>query len=486
MTSSQWRPAKLEPPASDKNNQLSYAIGFAAEGDAKDVTRRYAKAYNAKTKRGRVDGFAEPTPTIATATAAATATAGGTASPSPSTTNLVGSKWLRRALRHYRESYPTDVDQIEDIELKAAEGREPMPRNVADFQNHPVYALVRHLRRHEVLIPNATAAGTVSAGAKAPLERIYRRRDVRIAYSADRWYRLGRVVNPNEIPVKWLPKPVSRKRGLFADDDDVDDAHPNTGGVHTHDNNDDLFGDNDDGDAGGSIGRAGNHPSPLGIPIFTPEQTELYRARPVVDGRIPKNKFGNIDLYVPSMVPAGGQHVAEDGAARAAFLLGVDYAPALAGFNFEGRRGTAVLRGAVVATEYADAVRAVVAGLQDLAVEAEAERRSRAALRVWTAFLRGLRIRQRIRIAAEDRGEDVDSEEGEEGEEEDENDDENDNEDDNDDGKEDDDDIEDAKSDVTEEYDMVMDDGGDGEYAGGGGFLNEDDDDFGGGGFIPE
>ncbi|CAK7208887.1 hypothetical protein SBRCBS47491_000250 [Sporothrix bragantina] len=468
VTCTQWRPAKLEPPAADKNNQMSYVIGFAAEGDAKDVTRRYAKAYNAKTKRTRIDGIAEPAPTIASATAVAMASAGATTS-SPTTTNIKGSKWLRRALRFYHESAETDVDQIEDIELNATESREPMPRNVAEFQNHPIYALSRHLRRHEVLIPNATAAGTVSAGAKAPLERIYRRRDVRMAYSADRWYRLGRVVLPNEIPAKWLPKPVSRKKGLFNDD---------AGGKEAEVDEDDLFGD---GDGAG-------HPSPLGIPLFIPEQTEIYRAPPVVNGLLPKNKFGNIDLYVPSMVPEGGEHIAEDGAARAAFLLGVDYAPALSGFDFKGKKGTAVMRGVVVAKENADAVRAVLDGLKDLAVEAEADRRTRAALRVWAIFLRGLRIRQRIRNAAEDRGENVDSDEDEQdhedeedvGEEEEELEEELENE-----AEEGEEDVDDAKSDVTEEFDMVMDDNGDGAFAGGGGFFTEEDD-YGGGGFIPE
>ncbi|CAK7262609.1 hypothetical protein SEPCBS119000_000046 [Sporothrix epigloea] len=460
VTCSQWRPAKLEPPAADKNNQLSYVIGFAAEGDAKDVTRRYAKAYNAKTKRSRIDGIAEPVPTIALATAAATASAGGTTS-SPTTANIKGSKWLLRALCYYQVSGETDVDQIEDIELNATESREPMPRNVAEFQNHPIYALSRHLRRHEVLISNATAVGTVSAGVKAPLERIYRRRDVRMAYSADRWYRLGRVVLPNEIPAKWLPKPLSRKKEPFDDDE--------SGTRTVEEDEDDLF-----GDGSGTIGRS--HPSPMGIPLFTPEQTEVYRAPPIRNGRVPKNKFGNIDLYVPSMVPEGGEHIIDDMAVRAAFLLGVDYAPALSGFDFKGKKGTAVMRGVVVAKEHADSVRAVLGGLKDLAAEAEADLRTRAALRVWTVFLRGLRIRQRIRNAARDRGEDVDSDEDAEKEDKAKNPTDNEEE-------EEERDVE-TKSDMTDEFDMVMDDDGDGAFADEGGFL--DDDDYGGGGFIPE
>lgn len=60
--------------------------------------------------------------------------------------------------------------------------------------------------------------------------------------------------------------------------------------------------------------------------LYSQSQTELYHADPVVDvsffkswvaeysvtvfqGIVPKNDFGNIDLYVPSMLPAGGAYI---------------------------------------------------------------------------------------------------------------------------------------------------------------------------------
>lgn len=65
-------------------------------------------------------------------------------------------------------------------------------------------------------------------------------------------------------------------------------------------------------------------------PLFAEEQTEVYVPPPVVDvsslgllscmsdadtsvrgaqGKVPKNNFGNIDLFVPSMLPAGAVHL---------------------------------------------------------------------------------------------------------------------------------------------------------------------------------
>ncbi|KAI1387463.1 Rad4-domain-containing protein [Hypoxylon trugodes] len=330
VTDSFWKPQKLEPPASDKENCMTYVIAFEADGTVKDVTRRYAKAYNAKTRKMRVES-AEPT----------------------------GERWWRKVLRAFARGFVTDLDQIEANELVAIESREPMPRNVADFKDHPIYALERHLRRNEVLVPDASASGTVGAGSNGPLEKVYRRKDVRIARSRDKWYRMGREVLPNEIPAKFLPKRAKKNDG-FDDDGPEDPSEPN------------------------------------GVPIYTEDQTIPFKHPPVANGKVPRNRYGNIDLYVPSMVPEGGAYIADELGARAAFILGVDYVPALTGFHFKGRQGTAVLYGVVVAEENEEAVRAVVDGLKDQAADFEKERRAREVLRTWKLFLMNLRVRQRI------------------------------------------------------------------------------------------
>ncbi|KAL1841886.1 hypothetical protein VTJ49DRAFT_6485 [Mycothermus thermophilus] len=302
VTNTQYKPRALEPPASDTLNNMTYVIAFSADSSARDVTRRYAKAYTSKTRRSRIDGFPSPT----------------TSSSSVSSSSD-HHRWYRHLLHRYTPPIPTDLDQIELNELAAAEAREPMPRNVADFKDHPVYALERHLRRNEVLVPGAQPSGTVSAGARAgaQLERIYRRSDVRVCRTRERWFRLGRVVKDGQEPVKSIPK--RRRRVGRLDDDDGDG------------NGED---DDDDPDRVGLFADS----APGFTPLYTPEQTELYTPPPVVDGRVPKNRFGNVEVYVPSMIPPGGAHVRHERAAQAAFLLGIDYAPALTGFEFRGRQ----------------------------------------------------------------------------------------------------------------------------------------------------
>lgn len=133
-----------------------------------------------------------------------------------------------------------------------------------------------------------------------------------------------------------------------------------------------------------------------GTSLYAFHQTAEYKPPPVVNGKIPKNVYGNLDLYVPSMIPAGAIHFKHPETQRAARLLGVDYADAVTGFAFKGRHGTAVIEGAVVASEYAEAVQAILAGFQDERAQAEEERRSLEALRMWKRLLAALRIRERI------------------------------------------------------------------------------------------
>jgi xeroderma pigmentosum group C-complementing protein len=346
------KPRIFEPPASDPENNLSYVIAFSDDGAAKDVTRRYAKAYNAKTRKVRVE-----------------ATEGG-------------EKWWDRAMRWFDRGWTTDGDAIEDLELAQAEAREPMPKAVGDFRGHRMFVLERHLRRNELLVPGAREVGKVAVGLEAGggrwgegkkkrLESVFRRRDVRSVKSADGWYRLGREVKPAEQPVKVVAARTRREQ------EDIDG----------------------DGEAEERAGTA----------LYTIEQTDLYIPPPVVSGRVPRNAYGNLDVYVPSMVPAGGMHVSHPDTAKAARLLGIDYADAVTGFEFKGKHGHPTIRGAVVAEEFRDAVETVIEGFHDAEAEAEAERRSLIALGMWRRFLVGLRIKERV-DGYEAEGEEVDKE----------------------------------------------------------------------------
>ena len=329
------KPSKLEPPTSQssKGVRMTYVIAFEEDGSARDVTKRYASTYNAKTRKDRVESIEG------------------------------GEEWFRRAMKIFqrRGEPPTDRDQVEAAEFVKKEAQEGMPRALQDFKGHPVYALERHLKRNEVIHPKREVGKVGATGKTAKLESVYRRGDVKTVRSADKWYRLGREILAGEQPLKHvIPKRAP-----------------------------DILGVNDDAEAdeeGGGIG----------TPLYASFQTQIYTPPPCIRGRVPKNAFGNIDVYVPSMIPPGGKHIRDPEASRAAKLLGIDYADAVTGFEFKGRRGTAVVQGIVVAEEYEAGVNAVLEAMEYAREQSEEDARSLLALRTWKRFLVGLRVMQRV------------------------------------------------------------------------------------------
>ncbi|KAJ5383837.1 Rad4 beta-hairpin domain 1 [Penicillium concentricum] len=336
VTKSLAKPSKFEPPASDSLNLMNYVVAFEDDASARDVTRRYVKAFNAKTRKLRVE------------------------------VTRNGEEWWEKALKAYEKPFFEDRDETEISELTSKSAAEPMPRNIQDFKDHPVYAIERHVHRNEVIHPKRII-GHVGLGKSTTRseisEPVYRRSDVHIVRSSDKWYRLGRDVRVGEQPLKRVA--ASRnKGGGFSDDEEVDEPQETT--------------------------------------LYAEFQTDIYVPPPVVEGRIPKNTYGNLDVYVPSMVPSGGVHIKRAEAVRAARILGIDYADAVTGFDFRGRRGTAVLGGIVIAVEYQEALEEVLRGLEDEKRHAALEARTAEALRVWRLFLMKLRIAERVREYASD------------------------------------------------------------------------------------
>lgn len=323
-------PEKIEPPLSFAQSSLSYAIAFEEDLTAKDVTRRYAKAYNAKTRKFRVECTSH------------------------------GADWWRRTMKFFHRITPLDRDQVEDAALVRKQAAEGIPKNVQDFKDHPVYVLERHLKHNEVIHPLDQVGKVNVASAMNPkMEPIYRRKNVHLVRSADKWYRMGHDVKDGEQPLKHA-KPKKGRRLSIGPDMDIDEQEE------------------------------------IGAGLYAEFQTVLYIPPPVVRGRVPRNAYGNLDLYVPSMCPPGGTHIRHKLASKAARIVGVDYADAVTGFSFKGRHGTAVIQGVVVASEYAEAVQAVIDGMEYEQEQAANAARTKESLRLWRRFFLGLRIAQRV------------------------------------------------------------------------------------------
>ncbi|KAK9468923.1 hypothetical protein V1512DRAFT_258233 [Lipomyces arxii] len=324
--------SKFEPPASETANVLSYVLAFDQAGHAKDVTRRYAHQYNSKTRKLRI------------------------------TNEPIWQIWFDRVILLFQTKYVTQIDQLEDASLAKKEASEDLPTNIQDFKGHPVFVLERHLRQNEIIHPKVPC-GTVAVGRSknSETEPIYRRRDVQSLRSAPQWYKLGRIVKVGEQAMKHIKRRSAKTRGgLSSDIEDEDDD-----------------GDDD-------------------VALYADYQTDLYVPPPVINGKIPKNDYGNLDVFVPSMVPKGAIHLPLRGIANAVKVLGIDYADAVSGFDFAARKATPRIEGVVVAEEYAESVMAVYNAQQEQMMFEEDQRRQEEAMKRWRKYLIALRIRERI------------------------------------------------------------------------------------------
>ncbi|KAG6919262.1 hypothetical protein DXG01_008058 [Tephrocybe rancida] len=325
-----------------QENRMVYVLAFEEDGYARDVTRRYAKEFSAKI--AKVQG------------GSSTIGGGGSARLA----------WWEGVMSTVSRPYRLHRDDVEDEELDMAQLTEGMPTTVSGFKDHPIYALSRHLKQNQVIHP----PDTLELG-KFRGEAVYPRSAVVSLKTAENWMRSeGRMVSEGSQPLKMVKVragTINRMRELEVRKDELKEA----------------------GDPGGNVGETMQG-------LYGRNQTEPYRPDPVVDGKVPKNNFGNIDLYVPSMLPRGAAHVPYKGVAKIARKLNFDFAEAVTGFEFKKRRAFPVLEGVVVAQENEAALlEAYWEAEQDAEKKARIKREERV-LKQWTRLVQGLRIRQRL------------------------------------------------------------------------------------------
>ena len=185
--------------------------------------------------------------------------------------------------------------QLEQAELTNKALHEPVPKSLKDLKGHPLYPppspsysfssslpiltsdryiLERHLKRDESF-KLLRKCGTLITGfgESKKTELVYRREDVIKLRSLENWARLGRTVKPEEES-----KPIKYVKAVRLPSTKLRNA------------------------------RSGNvEPEMSGL--YAESQTELYVPKPLVNGRLVKNKFGNIDMFVKSMLPEGAAHL---------------------------------------------------------------------------------------------------------------------------------------------------------------------------------
>ncbi|XP_069792605.1 DNA repair protein complementing XP-C cells isoform X2 [Narcine bancroftii] len=297
---------------------LCYILSFDNENCVRDVTPRYDLAWMTATRKRRVDAA-----------------------------------WWDETLSLYKGTN-TERDTEEDGQLQVKLLDQPLPTSIAEFKNHPLYVLQRHLLKYETLYPP-----TASILGYCKKEAVYSRDCVHVLHSKDTWLKEARVVREGEVPCKMVKSQSNRaRRARLANWENRD--------------KDDL----------GLYGRW---------------QTEEYHPPRACGGKVPRNDFGNVYLFRSCMLPLGCKHLCIPNLNRVARKLNIDCAAAVIGFDFHSGHSHPITDGYVVCEEHVEILQ--TACKQEEAEQAKREymKREKRVLGNWKLLVKGLLIRDRLR-----------------------------------------------------------------------------------------
>ncbi|KAM6214464.1 DNA repair protein complementing XP-C cells isoform 2-T2 [Rhynchocyon petersi] len=232
---------------------------------------------------------------------------------------------------------------------------QPLPTAVGTYKNHPLYALERHLLKYEAIYPKTAAILGYCRG-----EAVYSRDCVHTLHSRDTWLKQARVVRLGEVPYKMVKGYSNRARKARL-------AEP-----HLQDQND--------------------------LGLFGHWQTEKYQPPVAVDGKVPRNEFGNVYLFLPSMMPVGCVQLNLPNLHRVARKLNIDCVQAVTGFDFHGGYSHPVTDGYIICEEYRDVLLDAWEKEQTLIEKKEKEKKEKRALGNWKLLTKGLLIRERLKL----------------------------------------------------------------------------------------
>ncbi|XP_036389596.1 DNA repair protein complementing XP-C cells [Megalops cyprinoides] len=261
-------------------------------------------------------------------------------------------EWWEEALSGF-QGPKSQREQREDQELQAKLLDKPLPTVISEFKNHPLYALKRHLLKYEALYPPTAAILGYCRG-----EAVYSRDCVHTLHSRDTWLKEARTVRLGEEPYKMVKgfSNRARKARQGSEQKDKDD-----------------------------------------LPLFGVWQTEEYQPPVAVDGKVPRNEYGNVYLFRPCMLPVGCVHVRLPNLHRVARKLDIDCAAAVTGFDFHCGFSHPVTDGYVVCEEHQEVLQAAWENEQEILEKKEREKREKRAVDHWALLVKGLLIRERLK-----------------------------------------------------------------------------------------
>lgn len=265
----------------------------------------------------------------------------------------VDQEWWEETLGPFRNHNMKQEDR-EEAEFEAKLLDKPLPTSITEFKNHPLYALKRHLLKYEAIYPESAAILGYCRG-----EAVYSRSCVQTLHSRDTWLKEARVVRLGEVPYKMVKGQSNRARKARMADPEKRDSND--------------------------------------LALFGLWQTEEYQPPIAVDGKVPRNEFGNVYLFKPCMLPIGCVQLRMPNLHRVARKLDIDCVHAITGFDFHGGYSHPVTDGYIVCEEHKDILMSAWENEQVEIERKQKEKREKRALGNWKLLVKGLLIRERLK-----------------------------------------------------------------------------------------
>jgi len=214
--------------------------------------------------------------------------------------------WLEYTLESINsKSNPTkhlqEMEAQEDKEF--ASMKAPFPTRKSDYRNHPLYVIEEFLKKYEVVYPK----DLTSIAGHFKEHVVYHAKYLQTLHTEEKWIQQGRQIKSGEKPFKELPKKGDP------------DTMSNFYGIW---------------------------------------QTKVFKPPVAKNGKVPKNKFGNVYLFKQSMLPVNTTVLNLEGVDKICRQLGLDYAKAMIEWGRHGGHCHPVWGGTVVCSEHVDTITA--------------------------------------------------------------------------------------------------------------------------------
>ncbi|KAK6060035.1 DNA repair protein Rad4 [Cooperia oncophora] len=256
--------------------------------------------------------------------------------------NRTDQSWLARTLRKKMIRAEPKRAQLEDVQLRQELVNKPLPATLSEYKNHPLYVLEKDLLKFEGLYPRAEDQKPLG---EVRGHKVYPRSTVYTLQSATNWIKMARSVKEGEKAYKV----VKARPNLRVPAEEREQKY---------------------------------------LDVFGYWQTEPFR-RP--KGKIPRNDFGNVYMYVPSMCPVGTVHLRLPGLVSIARRLGgLECVPALVGWEFNSCTNFPIIEGAVVLEEDVDKFITEYKRIEATREERENKRREERVFGNWRKLIRGI------------------------------------------------------------------------------------------------